>query len=62
MTGRLPESLSDVVDPEDLAPELRELEVYWDAKRGARPMPRRADIGPWSDPLELPASLASKAG
>jgi hypothetical protein len=38
-----------VVDPEDLPPEMREVRDYWDAKRGARPMPQRRDI----DPLDL---------
>lgn len=45
----LPEGLSYRIDPEDLASELREVKEYWNAKRGARPMPRRADI----DPFEL---------
>lgn len=42
-----------VVDPDDLAPELRAIRDYWNAKRGTRPMPRRKDV----DPLELAAHL-----
>jgi len=47
--GKLPDTLSYVVDPADLAPELREVKDYWLLKRGTRKLPRRADI----DPLEL---------
>lgn len=45
----LPDGLSYRIDPADLVVELREIKDYWDAKRGVRPMPRRADI----DPFEL---------
>jgi len=48
-----PRELSYVIDPPVLAPELRAIKDYWDKKRGARAMPRRADI----DPLELRAHL-----
>ena len=41
--------LSYVVDPQELAPELREVKDYWLAKRGTRKLPRRADI----EPVEL---------
>jgi hypothetical protein len=47
--GKLLDTLSYVVDPADLAPELHEVKDYWVAKRGNRKLPRRADI----DPLEL---------
>jgi hypothetical protein len=49
VVGTLPGALSYVVDPGELAPELREFKDYWNAKRGTRLMPRRADI----DPVEL---------
>ena len=49
VTEKLPDALSYVVDPTELAPELRALKDYWNSKRGIRTMPRRADI----DPLEL---------
>jgi hypothetical protein len=42
-------NLSLVLDPAELAPEFGAIKAYWDAKRGARAMPRRADI----DPVEL---------
>jgi hypothetical protein len=47
-------AFSYTVDP-DLRdnPKFRDLRAYWDAKRGTRAMPRRADI----DPLDLPAHL-----
>jgi hypothetical protein len=49
VVGTLPDVLSYVIDPVDLAPELREVKDYWNKKRGARDMPRRADV----DPAEL---------
>ncbi len=50
------EDYSSVLDP-DLSdsPRFRDLKAYWDAKRGTRAMPRRADI----DPLELRKHLGS---
>ena len=36
-----------------IEPGLRALHAYWSAKRGARPMPARADI----DPIEVPRLL-----
>lgn len=49
VVATLPDVLSYVVDPDELAPELREVKDYWNGKRGARSMPRRGDI----DPVEL---------
>jgi hypothetical protein len=51
---KLPEGLSYRIDPDDLATELREVKDYWDAKRGARAMPRRADIDPHELRRHLP--------
>ena len=50
------EKYSYQLDP-DLSDNKRfaELKAYWDGKRGARPMPRRADI----DPIELRDHLGS---
>jgi hypothetical protein len=47
-------AFSYTVDP-DLRdnPKFRDLKAYWNAKRGARAMPRRADI----DPLDLRTHL-----
>lgn len=42
------------VDPDELAAELQEIREYWNAKRGARAMPRRADIDPAELRLHLP--------
>jgi hypothetical protein len=53
VTGETQPAFTYVVDPDDLAPELRAIRDYWDAKRGTRPMPRRKDV----DPLELAAHL-----
>ena len=39
--------------PEITHPELRELHQHWEARRGTRPMPARADF----DPVELPRAL-----
>ena len=35
-------------------PRMRELFEYWDARRGRREMPRRADIDPLDFPKQLP--------
>ena len=43
---KLPDGLSYVVDPVEMAPELREVKDYWLAKRAGRKMPSRADINP----------------
>lgn len=40
--------------PDDLAPELSEFLDYWNEKRGARAMPRRADIDPFELRRHLP--------
>lgn len=45
--------LSSSVDPAALPAELRAVRDYWNAKRGALPMPPRAAI----DPMELRAHL-----
>ena len=43
-------------DPATIAsPKLQRLHAYWDAKRGSRPMPARADI----DPVEIPWILGN---
>ena len=41
-----PDELGYVVDPAELAPELKEVRDYWAAKCAGRAMPRRADIDP----------------
>ena len=54
--AKWPAGFTCVVDPELTdAPMLQALKSYWDAKRGARRMPRRADI----DPLELRPHLGN---
>jgi len=45
----MPDKLYFRIDPDDLVTELQEVMDYWNAKHGAKAMPRRADI----DPLEL---------
>jgi hypothetical protein len=54
--AKWPAGFTCIVDP-DLsdAPLLKALQSYWAAKRGARAMPRRADI----DPLELRPHLGN---
>jgi hypothetical protein len=52
--GKPSDTRSYVVDPDDLAPELREAKDYWIAKRGARELPRRTDIDPVELRLHLP--------
>lgn len=54
MSGKDFRDLTLVLDPAELATELRAVKDYWDAKRGARLMPRRADI----DPVELRRHLS----
>lgn len=44
-----PNDFGYVVDPADIAPELKEVRNYWMTKCAGRAMPRRADI----DPSEL---------
>lgn len=53
MAGKDAHNLSLVLDPAELSPQLGAVKAYWDAKRGVRAMPRRADI----DPVELRAHL-----
>jgi hypothetical protein len=53
MASRAHHGQTWTVDPKDLSPPLGEVKDYWAAKRGARAMPRRADI----DPLELRAHM-----
>jgi hypothetical protein len=53
MAGQDAHNLSLVLDPAELAPEFGAIKTYWDKKRGARAMPRRADI----DPVELRTHL-----
>ena len=53
MVDSRPDDLTFAIDPDDLAPELREVRDYWRAKCAGRPMPRRADI----DPAELRSHL-----
>jgi len=43
----------DFALPPDCHPKVRALHDYWAAKRGERPMPRRADL----DPIEIPTLL-----
>jgi hypothetical protein len=38
-----------------VSPRLKRLHAYWDARRGSRPMPARADI----DPVEIPWILGN---
>ena len=41
-----PNELGYIIDPVDLAPELKEVRDYWAMKCAGRAMPRRADIDP----------------
>jgi len=51
-----PAGFTCIVDPDPIDdPLLSELKAYWDLKRGARAMPRRADI----DPLDLRKHLGN---
>ena len=43
----------DFALPPDCHPKVRALHDYWTAKRGERPIPRRADL----DPIEIPTLL-----
>lgn len=52
--NKVPERLSFRIDPDDLATEMQEVKAYWNAKRGARLMPRRADIDPFELRRHLP--------
>ena len=48
--------MSRMFDPDTIvSPRLKRLHAYWDAKRGSRPMPARADI----DPVEIPWILGN---
>jgi hypothetical protein len=51
---KLPDKLLIQIDPEDLAAEMQEVRDYWNAKRGTRKMPPRADIDPFELRRHLP--------
>jgi len=49
-------TVKQMFDPDTIvSPRLKRLHAYWDAKRGDRPMPSRADI----DPVDIPWILGN---